>query len=207
MKKIFLGSLVALFLAGCYPKGPEYVSDLDLAVTNYDDEFDFEAQVNYFMIDSIIHIADDGENISRTYDERILDRVEANLNERGYVRVNTLQESDIAIGVSAWSSTTVNFVYDWWYYWGGWYPGYGPGWGWGYPGYGWTYAYSYTTGTISIEMSYPEGANPEEMTIPIVWHGYVNGLIQGSSASVGQRIDENIDQTFEQSPYLISNPE
>ncbi len=207
MKKLILGSLVALILGGCYPKGPEYISDLDLVVTNFDDEFDFEEQVNYFLIDTVIHIVEDGSDIDRTYDRQILDLVEFNMNSRGFERVNTVQESDIALAVSAWSSTTVNFVYDWWGYWGPWYPGYGPGWGWGYPGYGWTYAYSYTTGTISIEMSYPEGANQEEMTIPVVWHGYVNGLIAGSQGSIADRIDLNINQAFEQSPYLISNPE
>ena len=37
-----------IFLAGCYPKGPEYYSDLDLTATDYDPEYKFGDQKYYF---------------------------------------------------------------------------------------------------------------------------------------------------------------
>ena len=42
----------------------------------------------------------------------------------------------------------------------------------------------------------------EEEILPIIWNGLINGLVTGSDASVEQRIRTNINQAFDQSPYL-----
>lgn len=206
MRKFYFGFLLAIVFAGCYPEGPTYVSDLDLVLTNHVDTFDFEEQQTYFLFDTVVQIGEDDALIPVKHNDQIIDRIEENMNARGYVRlenINEVEEADLLIAATAWTATTVGYIYDWGGYWGwGW-----PGYGWGYPGYGWGYTYSYTFGTVMMEMSYPAGANVEEQYIPVVWHGIVNGLIDGSDASVRQRIDETIDQAFEQSEYILSNPE
>jgi hypothetical protein len=40
-------------LYGCYPKGPEYTSDYDLVVSDYDPDYDFGSQKTYFMPDTV----------------------------------------------------------------------------------------------------------------------------------------------------------
>ena len=49
-------ALVLLMLAGCYPKGPEYYSDTDLTVTDYDQEYKFGDQKSYWMADTVEYI-------------------------------------------------------------------------------------------------------------------------------------------------------
>lgn len=205
MKKFLLGLCISALLFGCYPKGPEYISDLDLIATNYAEDFDFEAQDQFFLLDTVVHITDENYNggIDTTYDNLLLSEVRAHMLERGYEEVNTAGQADLVLNISAWSNTTVNYYQDWWYYWGWSYPGYGPGWG--YPGGGYTYVQSYTYGTVLMEMQYPAGANLEEKTIPLVWSGLINGLLDGSKASIEDRIEDGINQIFDQSPYVQSN--
>ncbi len=189
-----------VFLAGCYPKGPKYTSELDLAITNYDESFDFEGMSTYILVDTIFH-GDDEEDISRAYDDEILERVEANMNNLGFTRIQTPDspngwlntEADAVITISAWSSTSVN-------YYGGYYPPYwGPGWGWYYPP-GWGFVTTSTFGSILIDMSDPTTYQDEQ--VGIVWSGLVNGMVDNSSpASIRSRIDTEIDICFSHPPF------
>lgn len=197
---IFLGAI----LASCYPKGPEYVSDLDLVVTNYDDEFNFGDLNTFFIFDTIVRVGDNySQSLPYSYDDEVLDRIRQNMLSRGWVEVNTNSQADLVMHTTAWNVTNVTYFYDWYYYWGWGYPGYG-GWGWYYPP-GYTYVTSYTFGTVLMEMAYPAGSNFENETIPVVWTGLVNGLLEGSNAEIEYRIQNGIDQCFTQSPYLQPN--
>ncbi len=40
--KMILTAVVGVFLLGCYPAGPEYVDDLDVVYTTYDEAYDFQ---------------------------------------------------------------------------------------------------------------------------------------------------------------------
>ena len=51
-----------IILAGCYPKGAEYIDELDLVYTNFYDQFDFQAKTTYALPDSVIKIT--GENLN-----------------------------------------------------------------------------------------------------------------------------------------------
>ena len=86
-----------------------------------------------------------------------------------------------------------------WGWWGGWPPYYGPGYCGGLP---WIPVGSYTTGTVILDMIDVNGASEVEETFPIIWNGLINGLVTGSDASVGARINTNINQAFDQSQYL-----
>lgn len=187
-------------LLGCYPKGPKYASELDVAVTNYDIAFDFESADTYILVDTIFH-DDEDEEISRAYDQDILNRIEANMTMLGYTRVETPNslsgwldtDTDIVITVSAWSDTSVD-------YYGGYYPPYWePGWGWYYPP-GWGFATTTTYGSVLIDMSDPSLYQDEE--VRIVWSGLVNGMISNAPpASIRQRIDTEIDFCFSHPPF------
>jgi len=192
--------LIISLITGCYPKGPKYASELDLAITNYDESFDFEGSVKYILVDSIFH-DDEEEDLTRAFDQEILNRVQSNMNNLGYTRIETPTspnewlntDADMVITISAWSSTTVN-------YYGGYYPPYwGPGWGWYYPP-GWGFVSTSTYGSILIDMSDPDTYQNEQ--VGIVWSGLVNGMISNSSpSSIGNRIDTEIDLCFSHPPF------
>ena len=50
-KLLALVAVLALVLAACYPKGPEYVEDIDAVLTTYDNKYDFNAPSTYAMPD------------------------------------------------------------------------------------------------------------------------------------------------------------
>ena len=206
---IFAGSGIIL---SCYPGGAEFVDELDVVATQLDTDHSFRVGT-YKMPDSVVHINDtldpDNDPTDGRFDNQMLVRVALNLDTLGYTRLadTSTQIPDIFVTVSTLETTNVGVAclppYWWggWGWWGGW-PGYGPGWGPGYPG-GCAPAYAYSTGTIIIQMYYPEGATNQR--IPIVWNAAVNGLLQGSESGLSSRINRTIDQAFEQSPYLSGN--
>jgi hypothetical protein len=153
------------------------------------------------MSNSIYHILDEddpGDDISREYDDDILALIAANLDARGFQRMdeNSPDSSDVRVVVSA---TTVANWYAYSYY-----PWYG-GWGWYYPYYPtWGVSYAYTTGTLIVDMVNPSEADPVEQTFPNYWRGVVNGVLDDVESSKVRRFTDSINQLFIQSPYLKS---
>jgi len=110
----------------------------------------------FFVLDTVFHLIgeNDEDNITRKYDEMILQSIRHNFGAKGYKEMaldtndfpNKLP--DFFVTVSIGKSTYTG---------GGWYypPYWGPGWGWypGYPGYwpGGGYYYNYETGTIFVD--------------------------------------------------------
>jgi len=200
----------------CYPGGPTDLSELDVVVTSYDVAFDFSKPKTYALPDSVAHLGDPNEagyvELSRDYDDLILQRVEAELNAIGWTRELDPETNgaDVfvlpsAVGSTTWVLSSYYPSYPGWGWYPGWgyYPGYGPGYGWGYPPY--YTATSYSTGTLFIDMVDPSAADPVEMTIPVRWTGTLSALLGSSAAPTDQRITDGIQQAFVQSPYLVRN--
>jgi hypothetical protein len=208
MKKnvIFVISLMIFGLVmGCYPGGAEFVEELDLVYTDYSEGYDFASQMTYALPDGVIEIGDEdpGNNppefIDEVFSDAILDRIRQNMNAYGFTEVDEdVEDPDVLILASALSTTNLYWFYDpcYWCWWGPW----GPGFGWGYPGYYPGYVTGYTTGTIFVQMVEPDDIDNDE--IPVAWAATINGLLQGSDASIVRRIDTTIDQAFSQSTYL-----
>jgi hypothetical protein len=197
--------LSSLFMWSCYPdSGLTSVSDFDVIITQYDTNQDFSAFVTYFLVDSIEHIVPEGEedNITREYDNQILDRVANNMTKLNYQRITDTTGvglPDLAIKVSV---TTTNWQ-SWTYYpgwWGGWWGGYPPGWGPWYPDY--VVPTSFSTGTVLIDMYDMEAYIPDSEVVPAIWVAGIDGLLGDSKTNIMYRLDRNIDQSFRQSPYL-----
>ena len=198
---------LALTWTGCVPNGPDYISDYDVVYTNYDKAFDFSSVHTYLMPDSVIHVTDGSADGDHTYDAQILSTIETNLNNLGWTRLanNGGVKADVVILATAnevlYGSCA---AYCWYCYWG-WYPGWGyyppawgPGWGWGYPTD--VICTTYNTGTLVVSMTEPNDA--KENTLPVAWVGILNGLLEGTTTDIGNRITTNINQMFVQSPYL-----
>lgn len=216
MKKLLmiLMSAAALSLSGCYPGGPEDLEDFDIVLTNYSPEFDFKSDtvLTFSLPDKVVKIGSDGildpdgnndpEYVKDIYAQQILSNIRAGMESYGWTWEEDSSKADIIILPSVMQTEYLYYYYDYWY-WDWYYPGY-PGYGWGYPGYyPPTYVSSYTTGTLLMQMTWPEGAalNVEEK-IPVVWTGVINGLVEGSTNDITSRIQGTIEQAFNQSPYL-----
>ena len=203
--------LVVILMARCYPSEDVTVSDLDLVVTVPNEQVDFSTFKTYSLPDSIIRIGEE-ESEEGPFDQDILDLVRSNLNSLGYVEEDSSQINPPDLVVFVELLVIDNFIisggypiWNYWGWWGGWYPGwgYGPGWGGGYPYV--PVVTSYTTGTLIIDMIDPNNPNTSEEIIPIIWSAFLNGLVTGSEASIQTRVTNGINQAFDQSPYLGTN--
>ena len=207
-------------LQGCYPDKIDYLDEYDLAATVYDEEVDFTEFMTYTVVDTIMHMTEDGKddpNFSREYDAYILNLIRQNMTSRGYQEIpdaDSINPSDLIIFVEALSSDYTQYwgyYSNYWGYYGGWWGGYYPGFG--YPGYGYPwypyypwygpgYTTSYSTGTLMIEMFDTNSFDSEERTLDGVWMGSVDGILSGKSSSAKQRLEKQINQLFIQSEYL-----
>ncbi len=200
-------------IASCYPGEISSVGEADLVLTFFDSTVDFKSIGTYAMPDTILRVDDDGGSSAANpvVDAQVLAKIEAEFTALGYQRVDVNgDEPDVIVLVTA-ARVDVDFwlTGGWWGYWGYW-PGWGPGWGPccygpGYgPGYPWDPVYGGTAslGTLVITMLDHKKMPAEEMEIPAIWAGAINGLLQGSDASILARIEGLIEQVFVQSPYL-----
>jgi len=196
--KMMLTALAGVFLLGCYPAGPEYVDDLDVVYTTYEEEYDFKSQATYAIPDKIVTDVKikNGDTtyvyMKDVYAEPILQAIESNMTALGWNKVDIANNPDILVTPAGITTTTYfySYWYDWWY-------GYGGYWGWYYPPY-YTVS-SYTTGTMIITMADPENDSPINRS-PAIWIAAANGLLAYDYDI--NRVKKGIDQAFAQSPYL-----
>ena len=202
-------AIALIILAGCYPKGPEYYSDLDLTVTDYESGYDFANQKYYWMADTVEYITNikDGE-LDDADVARLLDEIEMNFAVKKYKRISgdtpeSLDSAEFLITVSviAAENTVIGWVPGYPCYWGCWGGYYPPYWG------GYYYSNSYTTGSVIMNWWDPQEApvpsSTEELQ-PIHWVATFNGLLSTSKQNNKDRIEFSINQAFTQSPYIKS---
>ncbi|WP_430815960.1 DUF4136 domain-containing protein [Carboxylicivirga sp. RSCT41] len=194
---------IALLAYACYPGGAEYLEELDTSISKYDPGYtwnDLDGKY-YYLPDEILHIKD-GEEVEdpdRNYDEDILNQVNQHLANLGLEPAVADQDTSLAIAIAIIEQNNYGAAWipggGWW---GGWYPWY-PGWGWGgyYPWY--PVYYNYKTGSVVIEMADQTLKNSDKP--PLVYAGFLDGLLQGSQSNIGARIERGIDELFDQVPF------
>ncbi|MBN7817625.1 DUF4136 domain-containing protein [Algoriphagus pacificus] len=212
MRKIYqllFSVLIASSILACKPDGAEYVDELDIVYTNYDAGFDFQSKGTYAIPDNVIKITDqfidfnpgdEPEYVDQVYAVTILNSIKSNMDGLGYRQVDPSANPDLILLPSVTQTDQVFFYYDWWY-WNWFYPGWGPGWGWYYPGYYPPQVSRVRTGTLMIQMTSPNDLDATDK-IPVVWTGVINGLLEGNTNSISKRVNDSINQSFSQSPYL-----
>ena len=200
-----------LTVSSCYPGDVANVQQLDLVVTTHDETVVFTSFGTYAVLDSVVHLDFEDNNndslLTRDNDALILSRVAAGMEGLGYTEETDPDNNtpDVILLVGAFAVTARAYVsYSWWDWWG-WYPGWGccgPGYGWGYPS---VPVVLYDAGTLVITMVDPTTIETDVNTLPVIWVAGIQGLLQGSDASISTRITDAIDQAFDQSPYLRTN--
>lgn len=201
--KTMLAMITGFFWFGCYPAGPEFVEDLDVVYSSFDEEYDFKSKGTYAMPDKIVIDVeiDKGDTtfvyMKDAFAVPILQSIASNMEKLGWTRVAVDKNAEVLVTPAGMSTTTVfySYWYDWWY--GGYYGGWG---GWYYPPY---YSVSsYTTGSLIITMADPNIESAIEKT-PTIWISAMNGVLTGGGDI--NRVISGIDQAFVQSPYLKTN--
>jgi len=225
--KHFTKIAVLLFLVASFSCHPEYdatLEEMDIAITQYDEELDFSQLQTFYLEDSIIYIEDEESNsfvsVDRTHEDHIISLVRQNFLDKGWTEVtgptNGQIDADVSIVLSV-LETDIYFYYYYWWDWWYWYP-----WDWWYPWYDDYYWYpgypiypgypsypveGYTVGTLFIDMlnmgdvEMPD-ENDTSFKVPMPWKGAVVGILAGSDSRLQERLSKEINQVFEQSPYL-----
>jgi hypothetical protein len=210
----FIGILCgSLILPSCYPNYGLTTTDYRTIVTVYDTAANFDQLRTYYLIDSVFHVKEDGDRdtITRQYDQRLLDAIDANYRSYGWTRITDTAGSVVPatlVRVSVTTDVTSGTYWQWWY---PWYPSYGGGW-WGYPGWGWGWyyppgywgTYSYSTGSLIVQQDLitPPADPSDSVQLRPIWIAASNGLLTSSESSNVQIISYEIRQMFDQSPYL-----
>jgi hypothetical protein len=210
MKKLFLALSVSLLFASCAREGPVYIDELDLVYTNFSPYFNFQEQRTYYIPDSVVFIEENlppgerPEMVNPLFADRILQRMRSNLNRRGWTQSNDYLTADMIVFPAANKTVVTNYWYNWGM-WGWGFPGWGGGWGWGYPGFFPPTVTTHRTGTLFVQFAYP-GDIDADGYMPVMWTMIVDGMFEGTTSGILNRIDRNVDQGFTQSPYLTITP-
>ena len=204
-----------LTVSSCYPGDVTSLQQIDIVVTAHDETVNFTSFSTYVLLDSVMHIdLEDNNNddlLNRDSDALILSQIRSNIEALGYTEeanpATTAPDVFLMVGALAVTNTQAYVSYPW-YDWYGWYPYYGccgPGYGYYYPWAPTVDVVRYNTGTLVITMIDPtrEGVDPN--TISVIWVGGINGLLEGSAASLATRVTAAINQAFDQSSYLRTN--
>ena len=203
----------------CYPKGAEYVDELDAYISKYDPDFfnenatDTIKKYNTFALPDEISYYKDGKLVDdheHDYDAEVLYKIKEKMTGVGFTEVHDFVDTALVISVESHELTNGGYIYppDWGY-WDPWYPGYPGGWqpwypwnpgGW-YPWYP-TY-YTFQTGTLIINIGNVAKLETigDTVRVPVIYIGAIDGLLQGSDQYIKDRVDNGIDQLFEQAPF------
>ncbi len=205
-------SLFVVIVLGIFVSCTKYPPDVtrlqeDLVIyTQVDIEKDINQFHTFSIVDSIAYIDNkDSSHILNANAQAVLDRIIQNMQNRGFVKVDKVDNPNLGITVSVIKTTNTSVYYPgwWWGYPGYYYPDY-----WGYPNSWYYYPYyptyitSYSTGTLLIDMFDFVNITPDGK-IPVVWFAYIRALLTGYHTL--NEIEQSIDQAFVQTPSLRTN--
>ena len=186
---VFLASVV--IWQSCYPGDELTYSDTDIVATFYDKDANFAIKITFAIPDTIYRLDEDGNPVvdPGINDQSILNKIKSELQAYGYTEAASPATADVIIISVVTQSSWVSggCYYDWWY-------------GWWYPYYGWCYPvyYTYDTGTLLIAMLDNDVAEARNG----LWVAAMNGLLGDNNAGTLSRVNEGIEQAFDQSSYL-----
>ena len=192
---LFLG--VGLFLTmSCtkYPPSSERLLEDLAVVTQVDVKADFSDYKTYSMPDYIYMVTDkDSVKVTNSTTKTILDRIDYNMQKRGFVKVDKSASPDLGMQANYFQNTTVYAYYSG--YWGYDY------WGYYYPYYP-VYYSSYTTGMLDaqlIDLKHPDNSTHK---LGLKWNAFIRGILTDTHTT--SQITGAVDQAFTQTPELTT---
>ena len=202
MQKVFLIVSLVFITVACnlYPGQDARTEQLDVVVTAYNPNTDFQSLKTYALTSQLKPMGSDPNNLPEISDELndlVLSTIRSNMHAYDWEEVDSTMNPDMAIDVGVAEGTNTNIY--------GLYPGYG----WGYPGYGWYYPWwgystvsSYRVASIVIVGMDLKNVDTVNMQIPMHWTALIQGPAIGNVDDPEARVQRDINQAFEQSTYL-----
>lgn len=199
MYKYFYLFVLAILVSSCYPDAGISPAETDTVSTSFIGGTDFSEFKYYQIADSVIRIDHEGKVYYEwmKYDEAILNRLDKNLQARGYLNIADFPDSIVDFNVVVSDLSAVQVSYYWSYipygsyYWGseetnGFYPLPLPD-------------YMFVSATSYIMVDIADSDPTLVSDIPIYWRGIAQGIY---SSEMETRITNSIDIMFIQSSYL-----
>lgn len=185
---------ISLTLLSCYPGDAVSATDTDMITTFRNPDADFSSKQTYAMPDMLMYLSKDGVvsgSPNPAADQDVLDAIDRNMQQAGYQKVNNPAQADVLVvplgTTTDWAGgSCYPWYWDWWY---------AP-----YPGWCYPVVYTYTTATLLISMVDASQASSSG-NVDALWIAGLNGIL-ASGVNTTARIDRDVDQAFDQSPYL-----
>ncbi len=190
-------------LGACRPGYYEFYDQTDLVLTVPEPGRDFAPMTTYGLWPEVFDLTNLAEDPIEIDHERVdpvlLDAVERNMDALGWTKVadpETDNPDVVAIIGAVTQENWYLYSYSYWYYdWWWYYPGYYPS----------VYAVSFPSGSVIVQLVKPDEATTDDngdQHAPVIWAAGMWGVLSASANSNLGRIEDSIDQAFEQSPYL-----
>lgn len=207
MKKL-LYFLPAILLLGCEPPADTMrLLDQLVVSTNFDPDADFSQYTTYSMAtDTIGFFSNKSPNDtiivqagSNNYPRPVLNKIQQNLQARGYQRVARNEDPDLRVNVYVVNDFNVyqQISYPGYYYPS--YYGYGYGYGGYYGGYPYVSTYATNTGALIVEIL-DLRHKTSDGKVKAIWTASMGDVY--STINLIKQSEEGLDQAFIQSPYL-----
>ena len=209
MRKItYIATVMSAALSWACQTEPDSAELIDQMVvsTNYDPAADFTSYATYAIPRDTIGFVSNAQDdtiitsAESTYPRHVLSIINANMEARGYARVEKNESPDIGVNVMVVNDFNVfqELVYPNYYgYPGSYYSGY---YGYGsYYYYPYVNTYAYNTGVLIIEFVDLKNRTPDNK-VKVVWDAYLGDVYSTVDRDV--QTEDAINQAFIQSPYL-----
>lgn len=192
--------VLIVLLTSCYPDNEIYPEETDTVYTTYLPGTNFNEMKYYLIVDSVLRM--DSEDLfgSMQFDDLILNRLEQNLQARGYENASGNDSVDFMVVVTDLSRLDITYYWAWLPY------------GYLYPNYSNEDMNAYYplppptnilvnagSGILVDILEYNDVAVND--TTLVYWRGITNGV---QSQYMETRMRSNIDRMFFQSPNLKS---
>jgi hypothetical protein len=195
MKKSLIAITMATMLlaVSCRKEPTRQLTDAEsrIYITNKATGTNFGKFATFAVRDSVLNVDGDIRNYQlNNVDRAFIEAVRSNMRGRGYTEVTAAQSPDLGILVTRITNTSTGSII-----WGG---GWGGGgwWGWGPPVWG-VATFEVREGMLSVDMGDVNKA-PIQNQINLIW----SGLIRGRGIFEINNAQPQINQLFEQSPYI-----
>jgi len=187
-------------------------AEKDMIITNHNNAVNFADYKTYAIVDTVRVVSknanDTLKNKSKVSD-LILGNVNAELQKDGFVKVNRTDNPDVGINVAVLQFTEQVPVSFFGYAGAYGYYGYPNPAFWGYPSYGYGFPgsfqyYQIQIGSIAIDMIDLKSAHvtSSNQKLNAIWSALIVGSITDSATVTPGRLTFDIQQAFNQSPYL-----
>ncbi|HMP94237.1 MAG TPA: DUF4136 domain-containing protein [Phnomibacter sp.] len=197
--------LIVLSVVGCRKQSIKQLTDDEsrVYITNRDASANFTTYRTVSVADQVLLI--DGNSATpqnNAVDQAFISAFRTSLQQRGYTLVDKTANPDLGVQINRIIRTSTGVVAfpDYWGFWDPLFWGV-PGAGWGFPGFWGVGTYQVREGMLSTDIVDLKNISNNNNQIRLLW----NGIVRGNGIFNANTAGSQVQQLFEQSPYLRAN--